>query len=70
MSLVPWVLAEVVRQKKSMKKVATRAGYDKDSLYRWQHGAQPRIDAVEAVLDVLGYKLEALPSHTPLDLWE
>lgn len=67
-SIVYWTLDEIRRQRKSSKDVSRTANLDKDTIYRWGEGRVVRLEALVAVLDVLGYELVALPSHYPKEL--
>lgn len=62
--IVRFILEEAPRQHRPYKTICERAGFDKDTIYRWKGtkgkmaGSNPRLDAVEGILSELGFELK------------
>lgn len=59
-------LRDVAEAQKGMKKVAKAAGVNRENLYRaLSKKGNPRIDTLDAVLDVLGIEFKFVPKRVP-----
>ena len=43
-----------------LKDIAKKSGYDRATIYNWRYGTMPRVNSLEDVLNVLGYKLKVV----------
>jgi hypothetical protein len=61
--IIDFVIREVPRQRRRYSDVSTRAGFEKDLLYRWRDGttSSVKLDTVYRVLLELGYELVPIP---------
>lgn len=55
------VVAELNRQDMTMAEASAEAGLHKARIRTWCHHANPRIDELEAVLNVMGLSLAIVP---------
>lgn len=59
--IVRWIWTQINHQHASQEDVATRAGINSSTLRKWRDGVRsPRIMELEAVVNVLGYKLKVV----------
>lgn len=59
--IVRWVWTQINAQRASQEDVAMRAGISSSALRKWRDGVRsPRIVELEAVVNVLGYKLKVV----------
>ena len=54
------LIAAIIRQGRTCRAVAEEAGLERTSFYQWRR-VLPRLDNLEAALNVLGYRLAIVP---------
>lgn len=59
--IVRWIWEQINSQRASQEDVAERAGVNSSTLRKWRDGVRsPRVVELEAVVNVLGYKLKVV----------
>ena len=66
--LVHQFFALLQRQRASLMDVADRAGYSHVALVDWKRRKEPTVAALEAALNVIGYRIIAVPRVNPGEL--
>lgn len=61
-SIISLLIKEAKAQGWNLKALCQEAGFDQDHIGRWKRGeVSPRLDALESVLQILGYRLVVEP---------
>jgi len=56
--IIHLLINEAKAQRWNLKALCQEAGFDQDHIGRWKRGeVSPRLDALESILQILGYKL-------------
>jgi len=63
--LVQQLIAEMNRQRTTLTEVGDRAGIDRGTISDWRYRRAPRVDLLEAALNVIGFRLAVVEDDRP-----